>query len=87
MYGAVKRKVLEENRKENGAAVSDLVIDIEMYGVANRNVLGESCKENGAAVADLVIDHEVDGAAYRKMGNVRHLQRLLVYTLNRKNRR
>jgi hypothetical protein len=29
----------------------------------------------------------VDGAAYRKVGNVRHLQRLLVYALNRRNRR
>jgi hypothetical protein len=85
--GAANRKVLEESCKKNGTAVSDLVIDHEVDGVAYRKVLEESCKKNGAAVSDLVIDHEVDGAAYRKVRNVRHLQRLLVYALNRKNRR
>jgi hypothetical protein len=79
--------VLEESCKKNGAAVADLVIDHEVDGAANIKVLEESWKENGTDVADLVIDHEVDGAAYRKVGNVRHLQRFLVYSLNRKNRR
>jgi hypothetical protein len=54
-----QEKSARRKLQENGAAVGDLVTDIETDGAANRKVLEENWKENGAAVTDLVIDHVV----------------------------